>query len=103
MLKFIAYFKKKFNIKGFAEWLNYSIWNRAVFAYTSATLSIFVRYCLYSIHNGCWLPDYVTLYSAVFTYTIVTFFLFVFFSVYIDHDQKEKKKKEQEQQKRKYQ
>jgi hypothetical protein len=53
MLEFIKDFiNKKFNLKGFAAWLNYSIKNRAVFVYSAASFSIFIRYVLYSLHHG---------------------------------------------------
>jgi hypothetical protein len=77
--KFIKDFiNKKFNIKAFAEWLNFSIWNRAIFVYTSATFSILVRYVLYSLHHDSWLPNSVTLYSVFFSYTAASIFLFAF-------------------------
>ncbi len=79
MFKFINKLKdKKYTIKGFVNWLNYSLWNRAIFVYTSATLSIVVRYCFYSLHHDSWSLNFVTFYSAVFSYILATFFLFVF-------------------------
>ena len=79
MLEFIKDFiNKKFNLKGFAAWLNYSIKNRAVFVYSAASFSIFIRYVLYSLHHGFWLPDSFTLYSALFSYSVASIFLFFF-------------------------
>lgn len=70
---------KKFNVKGFGDWLNASITNRAKFVYSAATFSIFIRYVLYSFHQGSWLPNSVTFYSAVFSYTVASFVLFFIF------------------------
>ena len=81
MFKFIRDFfgyKQFFNIKGFGAWLNSSIKNRAIFVYSTATFSIFVRYCLYSLHHNCWLPDFVTFYSALFSYSCATICLLIF-------------------------
>jgi len=69
---------KKFNVKGFGDWLNASITNRAKFVYSAATFSIFIRYVLYSFHQGSWLPNSVTFYSAVFSYTVAALFYFLF-------------------------
>ena len=70
--------KKQVYVKVYSDWLNYSIWNRAIFVYTAASFSVFVRYVLYSVHNGFWLPNSLTLYSAFFSYTVATFFLLLF-------------------------
>ena len=78
MFQFIDKLRDKYTIKKFANWLNSSIWNRAILVYTSATISIFVRYCFYSLHHDSWLPNSVTFYSAIFSYILATFFLFVF-------------------------
>jgi hypothetical protein len=81
MLKFIKNFlfsKKFLNVKRFGLWLNSSIKNRAIFVYSIATFSIIIRYCLYSLHNGSWLVDSVTIISATLSYSFATFFLFVF-------------------------
>jgi hypothetical protein len=43
-----------------------------------ATFSILVRYVLYSFHHDYWLPDFVTLYSALFSYSCATICLLVF-------------------------
>lgn len=75
MFKFINELKdKKYTIKEFVNWLNYSIWNRAIFVYTLATLSIVVRYCFYSLHHDSWLLNFVTFYSAIFSTPLLFFF-----------------------------
>jgi hypothetical protein len=80
VLKFITkfFYDKKSLLKKFADWLNCSLWNRAFFVYTSATFSIFVRYVLYSLHYNSWLPNSVTIYSALFSYTIASICLLIF-------------------------
>ncbi len=79
MFQFISKLNKgKYTIKKFADWLNFSIWNRAIFVYTSATINIFARYCFYSLYHGSWLPNSVTFYSVIFSYTLATFCLIVF-------------------------
>ena len=80
MLKFVKGFTKKFNIESFGIWLNASIKNRALFVYSTATLSILIRYVLYSLHQDSWLPNSFTFYSALFSYTVASVvLLFIFF------------------------
>lgn len=74
-------FDKKFRvevIEKFQIWVKYSIWNRAKFVYTLATISALVRYFLYSFYNGFWVPDLVTFYSVFISFAYATLILLVF-------------------------